>query len=372
MQVVEDFRQRTALETDVHRLSGIFAVHHFLGARCEVDVFRREFQTACVEVEAHELAAFAGEGQHALQRSDERAAVDGELVRVALRNHRVVVRIAAFDEAAGQHALGETDFSRAVVELDDDFLLLLAQHVFQQRGRLFRQDECGGCLALDVEILVSHEFVAVAGNHGQTVGSQVEVDAVHHRAKFVLSRGEERARQVVVEHRRVDADDRGVVGNLLRTRIFVAVLRREVVQTVLIDDFNRQILGVHLERERLFGQFLHRVEQCAVGHSEVALAVNFVELQRRAHHVFAVARRDGELLVIHFEQETVENRQGVLAVDDPCQCLEATAQSSAGYGKFHCYLKFKCLISGSIEQISHKNTKNRSSKQKKIQKISFF
>jgi hypothetical protein len=93
----------------------------------------------------------------------------------------------------------------------------------------------------------------------------------------------------------------------------------------LIYNLNGKRVEVDIEGKRLLGEFLHCIEESAVGYGEIAFSVDLVEGEHRAHHVFTIAGRDEQLLVSYFEQETVEDGERVLAVNYSRQCLKTTA-----------------------------------------------
>ena len=276
-------------------------------------------------MEADELAAVAGEGQYAAQCAYETAAVDAELVGIVLRNDAVVVGVAAFDEAARQHGLTVGHFCRALVEAYDDLLVVLAQDVLQQVGWLLGHDERCRSVGLEVEVLVAHQLMAVAGHHGQVVGRQVEVDAVHHGAQLVLCGGKERAVDVVDQSLRGELYGCSIVADGLRAWEVVGVLDGEVVRTVHVADVNLPLIVVDVDCQRLLGKLFHCIEDGVAVHAEVALALTVVRVERGAHGIFAVGSCYDQLPVVYLEEETVEYRQRVLAVDDLGKAGKLTA-----------------------------------------------
>ena len=136
-------------------------------------------------METDELAALACKWQYAAQSTLQRLAVYGDLCRIVGWNHRVVVRVAAINQSASHNAVSKLDFCASVIKLDDSVVAVLAQNVLQQRSWLLRQVEIGRSLTLDAEVLASHQFMTIAGNHGKCLWSQVEIDTVHHRAQLV-------------------------------------------------------------------------------------------------------------------------------------------------------------------------------------------
>ena len=118
----------------------------FLRAGVDVNLGRRKFvdvQTIFHKKEQRNLTAarLVGEDRHALQRSQEREAIDNHLIGILLRNHDVVVGITALHKSTDHFEVGATHIGIVVVKLQADHALLLRQEVLQERSRLFRQDK---------------------------------------------------------------------------------------------------------------------------------------------------------------------------------------------------------------------------------------
>ena len=187
----------------------------------------------------------------------------------------------------------------------------------------------GGLLALDREDLVAHEFMAVAGHHGQTVGRQVEVDAVHHGAQLVLCRGEDRAVDVLCQDGIGDGDGIGEVAHGLGHGELIGILDGQGEQAVLVGDLHDVLLLVHLEGDGLLGEALHGFQQVVVADGEAAVAVALRQVHLGLHRVLAVRCRQVQHAVVDLKHEVAKDRQGVLTVNHSREGREPCAQCGA-------------------------------------------
>ena len=103
--------------------------------------------------------------------------------------------------------------------------------------------------------------MSVAGYDGETVRSQVEIDTVHHRAQFVLSRREECAVDILSQCQVGYRDDIGIVADGLSHGELVGIVDGQREQTVLIRDLHDVLLLVHVEGNRLLRDTFHGIEQ---------------------------------------------------------------------------------------------------------------
>lgn len=144
--------------------------------------------------------------------------------------------------------------------------------------------------------------MSIAGYDVECVGSQVEVDAVHHWTQLVVSGSEDGARDVVDENGSIDGYRVGSIVNSLCVRIFLCALCSEVVETVLVRNLDGEsIVGIDVEAKWLLRQFLQSIEDDAVRDAELALALVLCEFDTRLDDVVAIAGCDSHLTIGNLE-----------------------------------------------------------------------
>ena len=162
--------------------------------------------------------------------------------------------------------------------------------------------------------------MTVAGHHCQTVGGQVEVDTVHHGAQLVLRGGEDRAVQVLCQHRVGNGNLKGTVADRHRHGELVGILDGQREQTVLIADLYKALLLIDVKGDGLFRDTLHGFQQVVVVNGESSVAIAVSQRQRGAHGVLAVRGCEVEVLTIDVEHEIAQDGERVLAVDHFRKC----------------------------------------------------
>ena len=145
-------------------------------------------------------------------------------MRVVLRNYRVVVRIASFDQTA-YHAIAiEHKHSVAFIKFDRHRALFLRQKVFEQCSRFFGKDEGSTFVTLGSQRLATYQLVAVRSHHCDIFCCNIEINTVHHRAEFGVGSSEDRAVDSPQQHFRFHFHTNCVVTQCSRLRKFVCIL----------------------------------------------------------------------------------------------------------------------------------------------------
>ena len=178
-------------------------------------------------METDEVAGVAGERLNTTQCCQQAQTIDGELIGVALRNDRVVVRIAALNESTGDFTIGIVDECVTLVKADDNILTVLAQQRLQQRSRLLRQNERCGLIAMNVQNLVANQLMTIRSHDSQALRSEVKIDTIHDGAQFVLRCGEERTVDVLGQYGTFNDNLCGTVADSLGNRVFIGTLDRQ-------------------------------------------------------------------------------------------------------------------------------------------------
>ena len=115
---------------------------------------------------------------------------------------------------------------------------------------------------LGSKCFAAYEFVPVGRHHGDVFRGDVEVDTVHHGTEFIICRGKQGAVDATQHNQSGNVyNSNGIVGESHRARIFIGILAHEAVFTVGVLNQDLESICVDLERKRLFGQFLQRIEQ---------------------------------------------------------------------------------------------------------------
>ena len=79
-------------------------------------------------------------------------------------------------------------------------------------------------LALDGEDLVAYQLMTIGSHHSQTIGTQIEIDTVHHRAQLVLSCSEDGAVDILSEHQIGNGNRVGIFADRLSHGELVGIL----------------------------------------------------------------------------------------------------------------------------------------------------
>ena len=334
-EIVEEFHEEGAFEADVHRVAFILAGHGFFAGATVVGIAGGEDDAAGLDVELHEGAAGVGENEHAAQGGDHRRAVERDEVGVVLGNDAVVVGELALDQAAGEVVALRGDDGVATVEADGDVAHFFLQDVAHDVGRLLVEDERGGGVGLDVEQAGARKFATVGGHHGEAFGVEVEEHTVHHGAEGIVGSGEERAVDAREKARGIGAEGRDFAVQLGSEGVFLGVLTHEVVVPVLIGDGDVEVVGVDVEFEGLFGDFLDGLLNGLGVDGEVDGTVALDQLEGGVEGELAVRSRELELVVVDLEEEIVQDGHAVFRRDDATERLETLRKDAAGNGELH-------------------------------------
>ncbi|MPN39347.1 hypothetical protein SDC9_186875 [bioreactor metagenome] len=151
----------------------------------------------------------------------------------------------------------------------------------------------------------------VGRHHGDVFRGDVEVDTVHHGTEFIICRGKQGAVDTTQHNRSGNVYPNGIVGQSHRARIFIGILAHEAVFTVGVLNQDLESICVDLERKRLFGQFLQRIEQGLRSHGKRAVRIAFNDLDGGIHGCFAIGYGNGQCSVFKPEQKTIKNGQRV-------------------------------------------------------------
>ena len=115
VHVREYLDQERRFETDRDRLAVVAARDGLVGRNREVDVLRREVDPVVADVHADQVGGRVRADGHALDAVHQLDAVDEHLVGVVGRDHGVVVRVVALDQAAYERVALEYVFYNNII-----------------------------------------------------------------------------------------------------------------------------------------------------------------------------------------------------------------------------------------------------------------
>ena len=289
---VENLDEEVGAEADAHGRALVGAGER-LGARGGViDILSRDGEAAGVEVELDLVGGTVGEDGDATQGREEQLTVDGETVSVVLRDYHLIARIASFDEGADELVVAELETCALRIEADGAEKLVLGDDVLEEVGRLLGQDEAGLEAGLCGLVDETDELLGVGGDEDDSVGLDVEVDAVHDGTELVLGSGEEGALDAVEEGLGVDVERAVVFLESLDARIFVGIAADEVVLAVGVGDDDLVVAVIDLDGELLLWHLLEGVHDGLGGDDESTIALDVLDGDGGNHSGAAIAGGD--------------------------------------------------------------------------------
>ena len=105
--------------------------------------------------------------------------------------------------------------------------------------------------------------------------------------------------------------------------------------SVLIGDGDVEVIGVDVEFEGLFGDFLDGVLNGLGVDGEVDGTIALDQLEGGVEGELAVRGRELELVVVDLEKEIVQDGHTVFRRDDATERLETLRKDAAGNGELH-------------------------------------
>ncbi len=268
------------------------------------------------------MGGFAREHCHTTNSRKEGLTVDGQLVGVALRNNRFIIRITAFEQAANQHIIAKHIRGIGLVELDADwFVGETSKDVLQLVDGFFRHDERGHHIRLDIHPSVTHQLVGIGGNEGQIILSHLHKHARHNRTNLIHTGSENGLLEATCQHIGRNLPHRGIRhhGQL---RELIALVASQFVTAFTCNQFNGQCVVIHIDGNRHIGEVLHDFEQEARRNRHLARAFHHIRNHAHRHCHVKVGGRDFQFVFGQLKQEVVQNREGVFRTDDTAQRLE--------------------------------------------------
>ena len=150
--------------------------------------------------------------------------------------------------------------------------------------------------------------MAVGSHKCQIVRVNIEIDTIHYRTKFVVSRCKQRAADTVQQHLRVHHDGDRVIIQRFLLRICVSLLSDKIIFTILEMDKNFQVIIVNIKSQRLFGQLLQWIEQdfCRDSEKPASLCIHHVNGCNQT--CFSIRSCYGKFITFQVEKETVQDR----------------------------------------------------------------
>ena len=112
-------------------------------------------------------------------------------------------------------------------------------------------------------------------------------------------------------------------------------MTHEVVVPVLIGDGDVEVVGVDVEFEGLFGDFLDGVLNGLGVDGEVDGTLALDQLEGGVEGELAVGGGELELVVVDLEEEIVQDGHAVFRSDDAAERLETLRKDAAGNGELH-------------------------------------
>ena len=93
-------------------------------------------------METNQIARIVGKWLNTTQSCQQSKTINTYLVRIILWNYRVVVGVAALNQAALQHAVTIINLSVTLIKADSNIATILAKQILQQVCWLLWQDKC--------------------------------------------------------------------------------------------------------------------------------------------------------------------------------------------------------------------------------------
>ena len=206
-------------------------------------------------MQPHLVGGLVGEDAHTAHGAQEGGAINGELVRVGLGDHRFVVGVLAIDQAAHQHDVVVSEGCVVLVEFDGDLAVAACERVLQQVQGFLGHNEAGCLRRLHIGALVPHQLVRIGGHEAHIFFGEFEEDPAHHRAQVVVASGEyglvDRLRERAAGQCEAGrAFEHGALGEL------GTIEAGHLVLALLAVDLHTVVLAIDAEGERLFGEGL--------------------------------------------------------------------------------------------------------------------
>ena len=238
--------------------------------------------------------------------------VYSHFMRVVLRNYRVVVRIASFDQAADHAVAFQHKHSVAFVKFDGYCSLFFRKQVFQQCSGLLRKDERGTFVSFGSQRFATYQLMTVRCHHRDVFCCNIEIYTVHYRTELVIGSCEYRTvdatQQYTCFHLHADC----IFAQHSRLRKFVSILSHQTIFSVLILHGDFIIVRVDVECQRLFRNFFQCIKQCFRYYGKTPVCIAFIYLNGCHHGRFTVRNSHRQCSVFQFEEKTIENRQRIL------------------------------------------------------------
>ena len=156
----------------------------------------------------------------------------------------------------------------------------------------------------------------IGSHERQRVGRQIDIDAVHHGAQFVVRRGENRLVDAVHEGVDVEAQLLFLGVQLRHGGIADGAGSGNRERSALPVDLDLPVLVVDLDGQRQFGELLQRVEHQFGRRGDRTFALDAVHLDLPDERRLKVRRGDLQRVAVEFQEEVVQDGQRVLIADD--------------------------------------------------------
>ena len=170
--------------------------------------------------------------------------------------------------------------------------------------------------------------MTVGSHHCNIFGRNIEIDTVHHRAKFVVGSS---------KHCTVDASQQNgslhfytdcVLAQHGRLRKLVCILSHEAVFTILILHGDFQRVHVHIKCQRLFGDLLQGIQQSLGCDGKTSVRIAFVHLNRCDHRGFTIGCCYRQSPILQFKKEAIQNGQCIFRINHATDSLQMTGECS--------------------------------------------
>src|SRR5688500_5677951 len=158
----------------------------------EIKILGADAQLAAGYLQSYLVGCLISENAYTLQGAEESAAINGELVRVLLGDHRFVVRVFPVNEPAHEINVTKAEKRVGLVKLDLHRIINTCKQAPQHIKRLFRKDKGSGLTCTRIGTCVTNELVCIGSNEDRAVIAELTEYAVHHRAKVIVACGKNR------------------------------------------------------------------------------------------------------------------------------------------------------------------------------------
>ena len=148
------------------------------------------------------------------------------------------------------------------------------------------------------------------------MNDQIDIDAVHHGAQFVVRRGENRLVDAVHEGVDVEAQLLFLGVQLRHGGIADGAGSGNRERSALPVDLDLPVLVVDLDGQRQFGELLQRVEHQFGRRGDRTFALDAVHLDLPDERRLKIRGGDLQRVAVEFQEEVVQDGQRVLIADD--------------------------------------------------------